>query len=370
MKSKIILLYIAILYSIAMLQAQQSGSLEDTNGTQQEEGFIQGSRIIYSDNFSKDAIGDFPAKWTSTKVGEVKKLNGFNERYLKIWDGSVVSPQLTKILPENFTLSFDIIVPGDVPIRMASFGFGIKPFVISNLLSPKDGFVFSFHSSDRGIADGLKFGTKNAATSQPGLQKINFKTPLNNAMKVDIAVNKARIRLYVDGVKMIDMPTAFNSAFRKSFFFCPSTHGAKESKLNYFYISNLVIAEAGKDKRSMVLKDLLEKGSVSTSAIQFATNSDQLTSASSDVIQQFVEAMKEEPTLKLKIIGHTDADGDEAKNLILSKKRAAAVKTKMIVLGITANRLLTDGKGEKEPIADNSTVNGKLQNRRVEFVKL
>ena len=213
MKSKIILLYIAILYSITMLHAQQSGSLEDTNGTQQEEGCIQGSRIIYSDNFSKDAIGDFPA-------------------------------------------------------------------------------------------------------------------------------------------------------------FCPSTHGAKESKLNYFYISNLVMAEAGKDKRSMVLKDLLEKGSVSTSAIQFATNSDQLTSASSEVIQQFVEAMKEEPTLKLKIIGHTDADGDEAKNLILSKKRTAAVKTKMIVLGITANRSLTDGKGEKEPIADNSAVNGKLQNRRVEFVKL
>jgi len=356
-----------ILFTTA--NAQLTASLEE-KVEEVSEGFVAGTGVIFNDNFEKDAIGDFPAKWNSTKAGEVKKLNGFDNRFLKIMDGAVVSPQLTKMLPEHFTISFDVIVPGDIPIRMASFGFGAKPFVISNLLSPKDGIVFSFHSSEKGIADGFKFGTQNATTSQPGLQKIDYKTPLNKVIKVAISVNKTRIRLFVEGNKLVDMPTAFNPLFGKSFFFCPSTHGAKESKLNYFYITNLVIAEAVKDKRSQVLKDLMEKGSVSTNAIQFATNSDKLTNQSTAVIEQFATILNEMPDLNLKIIGHTDGDGDVAKNLLLSKKRANAVKIKLVNMGIKSTRLTTDGKGEDSPVADNKTNNGKAQNRRVEFVKM
>lgn len=80
--------------------------------------------------------------------------------------------------------------------------------------------------------------------------------------------------------------------------------------------------------------------------------------------------MKETPSLKIKIVGHTDNDGVDEKNLSLSKKRAAAVKAKLITMGITANRLQTDGKGEKEPVADNETAAGKAANRRVQFIKL
>jgi OmpA-OmpF porin, OOP family len=360
-----LLLFFAL--SAQLTFAQKTGSLEET--TETGEAFVAGTRIIFSDNFDKDALGDFPAKWNSTKTGEVKKLKGFDNKFLKVSDGAVVGPQLTKPLPVNFTIEYDLIVPDDVPMRMASVGFGIKPFPISNLLNPKDGLVFSFHSFANGITDGLKFGTKNSYTNQPGLQKIDYKTPLNRVIKVAIAVNNTRVRFFVDGSKMVDIPTAFNPLFRKSFFFCPSTHGAKESKLNYFYISNLVISETSTDRRSQVIKDLMEKGTVSTNAITFAANSDKLTPESSDIIQQFVDALKESNALKLKIIGHTDGDGDDAANLILSKKRANAVKAKMIESGIEANRLQTDGKGEKEPVADNKSEEGKSQNRRVVFVK-
>ncbi len=347
--------------------AQKQGSLEET--AESEEGFLPGGRIIFSDNFEKDALGDFPAKWNSTKAGEVKKLKGFENKFLKISDGAVVGPQLTKELPLHFTIEYDLIVPDDVPMRMAGVGFGTKPFPISYMLSSKDGLVFSFHSFANGINEGLKFGTKNEYTNQPGLQKIAYKTPVNQVIKVAIAVNGTRIRFFVDGAKMVDMPTAFNPLFRKAFFFCPSTHGAKESKLNYFYISNLVIAEATTDRRSQVIKDLMEKGSVSTTAITFASNSDKLTPESGQIIQQFADFMKESDKMKLKIIGHTDSDGDDASNLSLSKKRAAAVKAKMVELGVEAARLQTDGKGEQEPVADNKSEGGKVKNRRVEFVK-
>lgn len=366
---KILSLLFATLF-FYQIQAQQTGSLEEGSTGDEETGFVAGSRIIFSDNFSKDAIGDFPAKWNSTKSGQVKKLRGFDEKFLKISEGSVVNPQLTKPLPENFTVSFDLIVPDDVPVRMASFGFGIKPFVISNLLTPKDGIVFSFHSQRSGIADGLKFGTKYNSDNKPALKSLDFKTPLNTVIKCAFSVNKSRIRFYVNGKKMVDMPTSFNPAFGKSFFFCPSVHGSADSKLNYFYISNLVIAEAGIDKRSQVLKDLMENGRASTTAIQFAANSDVITEGSREIIQQFADALNENPELNLQIIGHTDSDGNDAKNLILSKKRANAVKIRLVSLGIKSTRLTTDGKGASQPDADNNTAAGKAKNRRVEFVKL
>lgn len=366
---KKIAIVFCLLSSINFLHAQKNGSLEEAAGVVREEGFVAGTRIIFSDNFSKDAIGDFPAKWNSTKTGEVKKLTSFSGNFLKISDGAVVYPQLTKPLPEHFTVEFDMIVPSDVPIRMASFGFGIKPFAIHNLLVPKDGVVFSFHSNDKNIATGLKFGTKNNGYSKPALQSVEFITPLNTIIKCAIAVNNNRIRLFVNGTKIVDLPNGFNALYRKSFFFCASTHGSADSKLNYFYIANLKVAEAGKDRRSQIVKDLMENGSVSTTAIQFATNSDEITANSYNVIAQFAEALKKNADLNLKIIGHTDNDGNAAKNLLLSKKRANAVKAKLVSMGINASRLNTDGKGASEPVASNKSAEGKANNRRVEFIK-
>lgn len=360
---------ICLLLLTQLTIAQQAGSLEETTN-EPETPFERGGRIIFSDDFEKDAIGDFPAKWNTSKSGEVKKLKGFDNKFLKIGDGSVVNIQLTKQLPVNFTAEFDLIVPGDISMRMASIGFGAKAFPISWMLSPKDGVAFSLQSNNKAYSEGLKFGTQKFSSKDFSLKKLDYKTPLNKVIKMAFAVNGKRIRLYIDGIKMVDMPTSFDASFRKNIFFNASTHGSAESKLNYFYISNVMIAESVIDRRSQVLKDLLEKGSASTNAIQFATNSDKLTGASTAIIQEFADAMKETPTLKLKIIGHTDNNGDDAKNILLSKKRAAAVKQKLISMGIAAKRLLTDGKGESEPVADNETEEGKAANRRVQFIRL
>lgn len=272
-------------------------------------------------------------------------------------------------MPVNFTAEFDLVVPSDIPMQMASVGFGAKAAAISWLLSPKDGVVFSLHSNNKAYSEGLKFGTQKF-TRETSLKKLDYKTPLNQVIKMAFSVNDKRIRLYIDGKKMVDLPAGFDATFRKNLFLNASTHGSANSKLNYFYISNIVIAESVIDRRSQVLKDLLEKGSASTNAIQFATNSDQITSESTAIIQEFADAMKETPTLQLKIIGHTDNNGADAKNLLLSKKRAAAVKQQLISMGIAASRLQTDGKGENEPVADNDSTEGKAANRRVQFLKL
>ncbi len=352
--------------------SKKSNSLEEIDEEGENEiNFKQGNRIIFSDNFEKDATGDFPAKWNSTQGGEVKKLKGFNDKFLKIPAKSVVNIELTKSLPVNFTAEVDVIIPGDIDIRMASIGFGKKPFIIDYLLAPsnKDGIAFSFHKRESGHGDGLKYGRQGVNTND-GFETIKYDVALNKIIKVAFAVNGKRIRMFVDGKKQIDMPSGFDATFGKAFFFCASTHGAAESKLNYFYISNVVIAEAGNDERSQVLKDLMEKGSFSTNAILFATGSDVIENSSNDIISQIAAAMNEAPELKLKIVGHTDNVGDKNKNLVLSSKRANAVKMALVKKGINPSRLVTEGKGDEEPISNNNSDEGKAQNRRVEFIKL
>jgi OOP family OmpA-OmpF porin len=66
-------------------------------------------------------------------------------------------------------------------------------------------------------------------------------------------------------------------------------------------------------------------------------------------------------------VGHTDWIGTEEYNLGLSARRANAVKQYLVSKGIEANRIYTEGKGEKQPVADNRTAEGRAKNRRVEI---
>lgn len=87
------------------------------------------------------------------------------------------------------------------------------------------------------------------------------------------------------------------------------------------------------------------------------------------VLQAITAILKEYPTAKFSIEGHTDSDGKDASNLKLSQDRAAAVKNYLVANGIDASRLTSEGFGEAKPIDSNKTAKGKANNRRVE-VKL
>ena len=75
--------------------------------------------------------------------------------------------------------------------------------------------------------------------------------------------------------------------------------------------------------------------------------------------------LKEYPSSGLLISGYTDNHGDAAKNIELSKSRAAVVKDYLVSKGVTAGRIETTGLGDKQPIADNATEEGRAKNRRV-----
>lgn len=88
------------------------------------------------------------------------------------------------------------------------------------------------------------------------------------------------------------------------------------------------------------------------------------------VINEIAKLMKEHSDVNFSIEGHTDGDGEETLNQKLSERRAAAVGTELVDLGINESRLQTKGWGESKPVDNNTSSEGKANNRRVEFVKI
>ena len=84
-------------------------------------------------------------------------------------------------------------------------------------------------------------------------------------------------------------------------------------------------------------------------------------------LDSLASVLLKKPEWKLHIAGHTDNKGDEQDNLVLSKKRAEAVKAYLISKGVKADKLIVEFFGETKPIADNSTSEGRQKNRRVEM---
>jgi OmpA-OmpF porin, OOP family len=103
--------------------------------------------------------------------------------------------------------------------------------------------------------------------------------------------------------------------------------------------------------------------------IVFETDSAKLKETeSAPVLEQLKKYLDEHPRVtKLRIEGHTDNTGSHAHNVDLSGKRALAIKAWLVSKGEKAERLVAVGFAETRPIADNSTTEGKAQNRRTEF---
>ena len=102
--------------------------------------------------------------------------------------------------------------------------------------------------------------------------------------------------------------------------------------------------------------------------VQFKTNSDILLPSSARDLTKLAEHLEKNDSLKARILGHTDSIGSEAYNLELSQRRAEAVKNYLVSLGIDPSRIEAKGFGSSQKKADNTTLEGRLMNRRVEVI--
>lgn len=337
--------------------------------------FVAGDRLLLSEDFSQDVVGEFAMHWNTNNKGEVVAMKD-GTKWLKLFQqGTYLTPNKL-VLPENHTIEFDMI------LDMHHTGY-LYPEIMFTIFnsgeeSPVGNSVFRKLLENNAIGIQLALGEGNSTRTvlrthakgketfrtNPQQLKVleeNYGKPFH----VAVSIQKTRFRMWVNEQKVYDMPRIVESTFNQ---LAISVSGSnyKEDQLG-FYLTNLKLAGGSPDVRSK----LLTEGKFSTTGITFDVNSDVIRPSSFGVIKEIATALQSDPSFNVQIIGHTDSDGSKATNDALSLKRAAAVKVMLTeTYRIEGERISVDGKGASVPVAENNTPEGKAKNRRVEFVKV
>ena len=117
----------------------------------------------------------------------------------------------------------------------------------------------------------------------------------------------------------------------------------------------------------VIAKEVVDKVNFAAKNVFFATGSYKLLPKSYKSLDAVVDLLRADNSLMIDIDGHTDAQGTEESNQVLSDNRAGAVKNYLVSKGIDASRLKSTGYGETKPVADNNTAAGRAKNRRTEM---
>ena len=99
----------------------------------------------------------------------------------------------------------------------------------------------------------------------------------------------------------------------------------------------------------------------------FAFDKSSLTPSAQGQLDSLMSKLQGADVVSIKVIGHTDSKGSDAYNQALSDRRASAVADYLLSRGLAADKLTSEGRGEREPVADNETDAGRAKNRRVEL---
>ena len=325
--------------------------------------FPVGNVTLFEDNFDRDTPGDFPVKWDTNGSGEIVLVD--SNKWMRLGNSSLFYPIMSTSLPENYTIQFDLLATG-LDNKTSSNA------MLSLLVQEQDGFnkvgtesivelsPCQFISS-RGVVEKRVDG-KRIMRNAMGK---DYRDLINGQTKISIAVNKTRMRVWMNDIKLVDIPRLVPE---QANYFKLATRGLRDDRnTDQLHIANFVIKTTGEDTRSK----LLTEGKLSTSAILFNSGKATIKGGADAILKEVSDAMNQSSSMRIKIVGHTDTDGTSASNLTLSKDRAMTVKNTLVYkYDIAENRIEIHGAGEGNPIADNSTANGKSQNRRVEFIKL
>ena len=340
--------------------------------------FVPGDEIFFEDDFAGEQMGEFPSRWDLingyAEVGSIegRKLIAFTD------DGNGAVIPLMKepraFLPDVFTLEYDVFlgIPGDYEDERES-GSNTLSLVFANdeavdFNDHESGTIDFYYRGDGSSSITWDIFKPDATSSLRGRKELGLNDGLtdyngkDNPLKPGewnhfaFSFNKRAFKGYINGQRIINIPLALAP---KCFWF---SHTG-----NYIYsgVSNIRLAQG-----AVPLYDRLSsEGKIVTYAITFETGKADLKPESMVEINRIAKLMKENPNLAFEVQGHCDATGSDKVNDPLSQKRAEAIVAALVEEGIAESRLSPVGKGSHEPIASNSTDEGRAKNRRVEFVK-
>lgn len=344
-----------------------SASSEKSIAIYSKFDYVPGDKPLFFDDFNNEFMGDFPSKWNTNGSGEIVTLGDMPGKWYAIANRSITVPNINTKLPEDFTLEFDLKVVNLSRNTGSGAKLGIYLSETPNLTTSENNVLANLNFCQY-IAIGVRVDNNfkgDPAPIQNTLQQ-DLREVYKDVVHVSIAVNKNRYRLWLNETKIADLPQFIVKPELINYVKFYVNGLNREKNQEQLMISNLKINEGGVDLR----RKLISEGKVSTNGILFNSGSADILPQSMGIIRQISQVLQQEPSMKLKIVGHTDADGSEESNLKLSKDRAEAVKNALVsVYDVSTDRLISEGKGESEPVGDNSTSDGKAQNRRVEFIK-
>ena len=175
-----------------------------------------------------------------------------------------------------------------------------------------------------------------------------------------IACKNHQMKVYVDQNRILVIPDT-HGVFTNLVF-----EGIGETEHPIIF-KNVRIASGG--QMNMIGKKFTDSKIV-THGINFDIDKASIRPESMGTLNMIVQVMNDNPDMKFEVDGHTDNSGTPAHNLVLSNQRADAVKDQLAKMGIDASRLTAKGLGDTKPVDNNATLEGKANNRRVEFVKI
>ncbi len=324
--------------------------------------FVAGDSILFYEDFADKS----KKRWNAYDTDDLNIVQYENINWLEVKSGQFY-PLGLKTLPKNFTLEFDIYTPdsntGTLDIRFICQSQSDRladPYLDNSGLihfspvsqTPKTGL-----GGYTKMVNGHEVNPLNEFhfySWQPELAHHYARISLSCIHnKMSLWVNKEQV---MDDIDLLMSDNTYYLTFHLQNYFVAE---------NRVYMTNFRLATGNANPKL----ELETKKMFVTQNIYFDVNADVIRPNSYSVLKQIavgIQAIEE----NILIVGHTDSDGTDEANLLLSQKRAAAVKRALVhEFGIDEDRLTTDGKGESVPLNSNSSPAEKAQNRRVEFIR-
>lgn len=345
-------------------------SIENTNSQElklwSKYNFVPGDKVIFQDDLIDEESGEFPSRW-DLMSGSAENASLGNEPVINMDNKSIIMPlkDTADYLPEVFTIEFDAYFN---EVKKANYYQQYDIRLWNGAGSYQlNGDVYDKSSKNsfdpiRVFRHQVRFGCiinnqeKKLGGTEPALDD---KAP--NWRHIAIAFNKRTLKIFINQYRVLNVP---NLGFKPKMFSIGAS--SDQSPDDIIAIKNIRIAEGGKKLYDRVMAD----GKFVTTGILFDINKTTIKPESMGILNKVAKMMKEHTDLNFSIEGHTDSDGADDYNLQLSEQRAAAVKEALTNLGLEASRMETRGLGESVPVSDNTSPEGKANNRRVEFIKI
>jgi OOP family OmpA-OmpF porin len=318
----------------------------------QNYDFVPGNTVLFEDEFTDDQSGEFPSHWDLKSGQAILNMRGADKAFF-LTDGNycVVHPLMKNdsYLTNSYSVEYDV------------YGNNSYMPMIDMLCADKASFLEVHVSSSEVNWKGYTAAADKSNGLNAALPADIAGSNFNNKWHhVAIAYKNDQMKVYVDKYRVLIVPHC---------------NGLKPAYL--------IVQGIGDQQNPIIFKDFkiasgaqmymtgqkFTDAKIVTHGINFDIDKATIRPESMGTLNMVARVMNENPEIKFEVDGHTDNTGTAPHNMILSQQRADAVKAQLITMGIDASKLTSKGFGDTKPVADNSTLDGKANNRRVEFVK-